>query len=206
MKNRKGEKGALLIEILVAVTIFAAIAAIGAQALIVSLRSNEVAAEKGASTQLLAEMIRGVRSASDESWQNLYGLTKDTGHYYPTLQEGKWVLTAGDETIQLGTANYSRYFLASDVSRDPTTRAIEPSYNADHDDPATQKIAAYVSASSTGQLSASVYLFRWRNQVCDQSDWSSGASSGVKTCSDTTYVNTTNITATDDLQLCSGGC
>lgn len=206
MAQRTHERGALLIEILVAVTVFAAIAAIGSQALIVSLRSNKTAAEKGEGAQLLSEMIRGVRSLSDESWQNLYGLTKDTAHYYPSLQGGKWTLTSGDEIILLGQTRFSRYFTVANVSRDPSTRAVETSYDADHDDPATQKITAIVSASTTGSLSVSVYLSRWRNQVCGQTSWSSSGSSGARNCPDTTYVDTTNITAGDDLQLCSGGC
>lgn len=206
MQHRTEEKGALLIEILVAVTVFAAIAAIGAQAMIVSLKSNQLAAEKGAGAQLLAEMVRGVRSASDESWQNMYGLTKDSAHYYPVVQGGKWVILSGDEVITSGTSIFSRYFTVSNVSRDPTTHAIETTYNAGRDDPATQRVTAIVTASTTGSLSASVYLSRWRNQVCDQTSWSSSGSSGVKACPDTTYVNTTNITAGNDLQLCSGGC
>ena len=199
-------KGALLIEVLLAVAIFGALGAIAAQALVVSYRGNEAATEKGAAAQLMAETVRAVRAASDESWQQLYGLTKDTAHYHPELQNGKWVIVAGDEALTLGSAQYIRYFTVSNVSRDPTTRSIESTYVSANDDPSTQKVTVVVTASTTGALSTTAYLMRWRNQVCDQEAWTTGGSTGTHTCPDTTYGTVSNITPGETLQLCSGGC
>ena len=207
MRRKSGNRGALLIEILVAVTVFAAIAAIGAQAVVVSLRSNASAEQKGAGAQLLSELLQGVRASTEENWQNLYGLVKGTTHYYPQIQAGKWVIAAGDETITLGTTAYTRYFTISNVSRDLSTRDIETTYASAHDDPATQQVSAFVAASSTPTLSVTEYFFRWRNKTCNQTSWSGGLGSGVKNCPDSTYVSATNITVgAADLQLCSGGC
>lgn len=206
MKKYSHERGALLIEILVAVTIFGAIAAIGAQSLVVSLKANQVASHKSSGTQLLAEMVRAARAASDGNWQNVYGLTKGGAHYHPELQGSEWVIVSGDETVNLGNAIFTRYFTVSNVSRDLSTRAIETTYTASHDDPSTQQILAVVTSTTTGSISADVYLFRWRNKVCNQTTWSSSGASGVKNCPDASYVSTTNITPGSDLQLCSGGC
>jgi len=199
-------KGSLLIEILIAVSIFAAIAAIAAQSTLVSLRSSSSAEQKNASSQLLSEMLQGARSASEESWQNIYGTTKGTARYHAELQGGKWVIVAGEEMVTLDTTRYGRYFTVSNVSRDPTSRDIETTYAAGHDDPATQMVTAVVVASSTIPLSTVEYFFRWRNLTCGQTSWSGGASSGTKNCPDTTYGSSNNITAGADLQLCSGGC
>lgn len=199
-------RGVLLIEVLLAIAIFGALGAIATQALVVSYQASESSAGKGAATQLTAETVRAVRAASDESWQDLYDLTKDTQHYYPLLVNGSWTIAVGDELITLGTNTYTRYFTVSNVSRNPTTRDIEESYVSANDDPSTQKITVVVSATSTGTLSTNAYIMRWRNLVCDQDAWSSSGASGVKTCPDASYTSATNITPGNALELCSGGC
>lgn len=199
-------RGVLLIEMLVAIALFGAIGAIAAQALVVSFRGTELATEKAAIAQLLSETVRAARGASDESWDNLYGLTKGAVHYHPELQGGKWAIVPGDETLALGVASYTRYFTVDNVSRDPVTREIEDSYTVAHDDPSTQKLTVVVAASSTGALSTSAYLFRWRNVVCEQGSWLTSGATGVQSCPDTEYANAANITPGETLQLCSGGC
>lgn len=205
MQRHQVQKGSLLIEILVAVSVFAVLAAIGAQALVVSLNSNVAAEKKTSGVNLLSEMMGGIRAASDESWQNLYGLSKGP-HYYPAIVGGKWVLVVGDELVSVGNASFTRYFTVANVSRDLTTRDIETTYAAERDDPSTQLVAATVTSTTTDALIVSEYFFRWRNQTCAQTAWSTSGSSGVKNCPDTTYVSTTNITPGANLQLCSGVC
>jgi type II secretory pathway pseudopilin PulG len=198
--------GSLLVEILIAVSIFAIIAAIGAQALFVSVRSNVAASQKGSGAQLLSELVQGARAASEEHWQNLYGLTKSSARYHPEIQNGEWVIVPGEEMVTLGTTRYARYFTVDNVSRDLVTRDIESTYAVANDDPATQKVMAVVVASSTEPLSISEYFFRWRNKTCNQTSWSGGAGSGIKSCPESTYGSSNNITPGADLQLCSGGC
>ncbi len=209
MPRHRVQKGSLLIEILVAVSVFAVLASIGAQALVVSLSSNVAAEKKTSGANLLSEMMGGIRAASDEQWQNLYGVTKGA-HYHPVISGGKWVLVTGDETVSVGNASFVRYFTVSNVSRDLSTRGIETTYASGHDDPSTQLVAATVTSTTTDALTASEYFFRWRNKTCNQTAWSSSGSSGVKNChddvTDTTYVSTTNITAGASLEICSGGC
>lgn len=199
--------GQLLIEILVAISIFTVLAAIASQALSVSMRGSTLAIQKDTGTQLLKELLEGVRGATESSWQNLYGLTKNSAHYHVVQQGGAFAVMSGDETIALNGVTYTRYFTVTDVSRDPSTRNIETTYSAPHDDPSTEQVNVIVSAPSVPTLSASTYFFRWRNKTCTQTSWSGGGgSSGAKQCPDTTYVSETNITAGASLELCSGGC
>lgn len=200
------KKGSLLVEILVAVSVFAAVALIGAQANLVSLESNKASGKKGAGVNLLSEMMQGVRGATEENWQNLYNLTKPSTHYYPALSGGKWILTEGDENVTVAETVFTRYFTVSNVSRDPGTRDIETAYNSAHDDPSTQQVIATVSSSATDPLSITEYFSRWRNKICVQTSWASGGSSGVKNCPDTTFVSQSNVTTGASLELCSGGC
>lgn len=189
------QKGALLLELLVAISILAAVLSVGSQAVYVSMQSGKTSAESDVAMGLANEALEAVRGTTEEKWQNIYDLAgKGTTHYKPTLSAGKWTLTSGDEAVQLNTANYTRYVVVSNISRDLSTRMIETTYNAAHDDPSTQQVAVTVSWQGTGSpVMVSDYFLRWRNKVCPQTSWAGGASSGVKTCPDTTYTSSTNL-------------
>lgn len=205
MRRHRIQKGSLLIEILIAVSVFALLAAIGAQALVVSLNSNVAAEKKTSGAHLLSEMMGAIHAAADESWQNLYGLTKGS-RYHPAISGGKWVLVAGDELISVGNASFTRYFTVANVSRNLSTRDVETTYASANDDPSTQLVSATVTSTTTDALTASEYFFRWRNKTCNQTAWSSSGSSGVKTCPDNTYdskssgIDTTSIPGSIKLQ------
>jgi len=188
MTQLSSQRGALLIEILLAVSAFAILAAIGAQAMYVSLLGNQSASKKESGAELLTEMMQGVRGASETDWQNLYGLTKDTVHYHPALSGNAWTIVAGDEAITLGGVSFTRYFTVSNVSRDSSTRDIQSTYASANDDPATQSVSAFVTSTTTAALSLNEYFFRWRNKVCNQTSWTTaGSGSTVRTCPDTNY-------------------
>lgn len=195
-KTLPQSRGALLLELLVAISILAAVLSVGSQAVYVSIQSGKTSAESDVALGLANEALEAVRGTAEEKWQNIYDLAgKGTTHYKPTQSADKWTLTSGDEAVQLNTANYTRYVVVSNVSRDLSTRMIETIYNAAHDDPSTQQVAVTVSWQGTGSpVTVSDYFLRWRNKVCPQTSWAGGVSSGVKTCPDATYTGTpTNL-------------
>ncbi len=195
-------KGALLIEILVALSIFTILAGIAAQSLYVSARGGVIATQKEVGIHLMQELMEGVRGASDTSWQSLYNLTKTTGHYsVATSSSNAWSITTGDEALTVNGVVYTRYFTIANVSRDPGTRDIETTYNAAHDDPSTQFVTGTVSWPSGTPLLVTQYFFRFRNKVCGQTTWSTSGSSGAKQCPDATYVSKSNVDASSTLQL-----
>lgn len=206
MYRSSSQKGSLLIEILVAITVIGIIAGIAAQAIVASLDSNAVAGARGQQSDLLAEMMQGISASSDGSWNNLYSLAADGSHYHVAIANGKWVITSGDDTVSVVPRTFIRYFTVTNVSRDPTTRAIESTYNTSHDDPSTRLVQAYVVSSTTNTLSVNEYFFRWRNQICDQNAWASSGLSGTTTCTSGAYNSSSNITPGSSLKLCSGGC
>lgn len=189
------KRGALLLELLIAISILAVVLSVGTQAVYVSMQSGKTSAESDVAIGLANEALEAVRGTAEEKWQNIYDLTgKGTTHYKTVQSAGKWTLVAGDEAIQLNTANYTRYIVVSNVSRDLSTRAIEISYNAAHDDPSTQQVVVTVSWQGTGSpVVVSDYFIRWRNKVCPQTSWTSSGSSGAKPCADTTYETATNL-------------
>lgn len=202
--NCPRSKGALLLELLVAISILAIVLSIGSEAVYVSMQSGKVSSESDVAVGLASEGLEQSRAVLDEKWQNIYLLTK--GSQYHFVQSGtKWATSTGSEVIPLNNTSYTRYIIVNDVSRDPSTRLIDTTYNSVHDDPNTQQVVATVSWQGSGSpITISDYFFRYRNKVCNQTDWSGGASvNGVATCgSGTTYdsispagtVNTTGGT------------
>ena len=200
-------KGSLLLELLIVIALLALILSVGAQGVYVSLQSSKVSGERDTGSALATEGLEAVRGVAEEKWQNIFNLTKASQHYQIALSGTKWVLVPGDEIINLNNATYTRYVTIDNVSRDTTTRLIESTYNATNDDPGTQKVTVTVSWGNTGGESFSVsdYFFRWKNKICNQTDWSGGAGSGVRNCPDTIYesispANTIN-TAGGQLKL-----
>ena len=194
MNTQKGRKilgiskGALLFELLIAISLLAVILSVGANAVFLSLRSDKVSGERDVASSLASETLEATRAVTDENWQNIYSLTKSSQHYYATQSGGKWILTTGDETVTSGGITYTRYVVIDNVSRDGTTRNIESSYVSADDDPSTQKITVTVSWPTGSPLSISEYFFRWKNKICNQTDWSTGGSgTTVKTCPDNSY-------------------
>lgn len=186
-------RGSLLLELLIVISILAVILSIGAQSISVSVRSGKISGERDVAISLASESLEGVRGATEEKWQNLYDLTKASQNYYATTSANKWVVLSGTENIAINYATYTRYFTVNNVSRDPSTRLIETSYNSAHDDPSTQQVSVTVSWVGGAPITVNEYFFRWKNKVCDQASWTSSGSSGVKNCPDTTYSNSVNL-------------
>lgn len=193
-------RGALLLELLVVISILAVILSIGSQAVYVSMQSGKISSESDTAMGLASEALESVRAISDEKWQYIYDLTKGT--QYHAVQNGtKWATSTASETITLNTASYTRYFIVQNVCRDatPGSRAVTGLTDSDGTlttcttstgifDPSTQKVTVTVSWNGNGSpVVVSDYLSRWRNKICNQTDWSGGAGSGAKNCPDTSY-------------------
>ncbi|RJQ31008.1 type II secretion system protein [Candidatus Parcubacteria bacterium] len=202
-QNSKLNKGMLLLEIIIVIAVLAVVITIGSQTIFVSLRSNKTAGERDSALKLAEETFEAVRTVAAENWLNLYKPPDGSGdpvtskgssnHYYPSQSDGKWILQSGDEIVSVGGITYTRYFSIDNASRD-SNKDIESTYNSSNDDPSTQKISVTVSSSDIADVTATEYVFRWRNKVCHKTDWSGGKTyptDGVETCSSgvSTYYN-----------------
>ena len=181
------KKGSLLLELLISMSLLGIIIFAGADAVYLSMKSSQASRERDVGTTLANESLEAVRAVSEEKWQNIYGLEKET-HYYATLSEGKWILLRGEETVNFNRKNYTRYVMISDVSRDADTRKIEDTYNSTNDDPSTQKVSVTVISPEGYNTAIFGYFFRWKNMICNQTSWAEGQSGYLlKNCSDGTY-------------------
>ncbi len=201
--NSSCTRGSFLLELLIVIALLGVILGVGAQAVFVSLQSGKIAGERDVAIGLASESLEAVRGFTEESWENIYALTK--GSQYQTVKSGnKWATSIASETIALNNVTYTRYFVVENVSRDSTVdRKIEPTYNSANDDPSTQKVTVTVSWTGADIITISEYFFRWKNMTCAQTDWAGGATSptdntvpAANCTSSTVYFTSDNTMAT----------
>jgi len=204
---RATQKGALLLELLIVISLVAITLSFAANGVFLSLRSNKASGERDVANSLAAEALEAVRATTEEDWQNIYSLTKSSQHYQATQSGTKWVLTTGDETVPLNGINYIRYFIVENTCRSDTTRditGVTSCSGGSSDDPSTQKVTATVSWSTGVSVVISEYFFRWRNKVCNQTEWVTALPGNTiaRTCPYTNYDSDDgNIDHTDPGKL-----
>jgi type II secretory pathway pseudopilin PulG len=180
-------KGQLLLEILVVIGVMSMIIGLGSQMIIVSMRSSKAANERNVAIGLIEEIFESSRIIAAEKWQNISSANKGSdNHYHPQIHpaSGGWGIASGDEQIAINGLVYTRYFFIDNVSRDPSTRNVEETYNILNDDPSTQKITAYVGwADGAETISFDEYLTRWMNKIACQTAWNGGGTLACPTAS-----------------------
>lgn len=208
----KKQEGSLLIEALVSIAIVSVILAIGAQIILASLKSDQVASEKNVALGLAEEAFEAMNNIAMENWQNIYKPPGGAGdaitskgaanHFYPRKMGGKWELVSGDNQASVDGMEFAVYVNIDNISRDAVTRNIESAYNIANDDPSTQKISVFVTRNGGEQISLTDYILRWRNEVCAQTDWSGGVSGATSTCPTSSYGSSSNVnTSAGSLEL-----
>jgi hypothetical protein len=190
--------GALLLELLVVIGVCVILIPIVAQIIITSLNVNKVSVESMAAFNLIDEEITATDSIGFSRWQDIYNLTKSTStHYYAAEVAGAWTVASGDEAVSVNGINYTRYFTVSNVCRDDATNNIIADLNippctiGNSDDPSVQRIIINVDWGNQS-VSKNTYLLRWRNQVCNQTNWV-GIGATAVTCPSTLYDSSTGI-------------
>jgi len=201
MKIFARKEAYLLLEILVVIGVVAIIVPLIAQIIVSSLNANKWSMENKIAVGLADETFKAAEGSSFEKWQNVYSKLKgSTNHYFTINSAGAWIINSGDETLTVNGLSYTRYFYITNVCRDNTSKSIimdlsvPPCTSGNSDDPSTQKITVTVTWRN-GTLSKDYFLTRWRNQVCNQTNWS-GIGSGPVTCPNTIYESSSNIDTT----------
>lgn len=215
--GRSSQRGQLLLELLIVIAVLAIVGTLGTHVIYLSMTTDKRAVEKSTALGLTEEMAAQVEAIAGEKWQNIFLLTKNSS-YHAASSSGKWIAASGAEVAPLNGINYTRQFIIQNVCR-MTTKQITGitdgggvgttctgTPEVDMYDPSTEKVTMTVSWSNADPFSESIYLMRWRNTVCSQTGWTTSGASGVKSCPDSSYSSSVNITTGASLQLCSGGC
>lgn len=165
INNKKLERGVSTTEILI-VAFIISIALVSLSGLAAfSLKSSSSIKDITAANKLAEEAIEAVRSFRDATTWDTDGLgviaLGNIHPHYPHLDlAGGWTLPEGTEIL----GNFRREVVFEEVSRDPATMAIEPAYNASHDDPDTRKatVTVYWGDSGSKVMSIVIYLTNWK--------------------------------------------
>lgn len=189
------QRGILLIEILLAIAFMAALVAIGTQVSLVSLSSTTASEEKDVAHRLAREMLEGARLASMSDWHALAYANRAGVQHATTTASSSWAVAPNSETLTVGAHTYIRSFQVASTSRDLSTRNLEDTYSAAHDDPSTLKVTATVSSDRGGSVTLIEYMTRWHNVTCAQTEWNTliattTIATALQDCTPTNYTAT----------------
>jgi type II secretory pathway pseudopilin PulG len=206
--RQQRQKGVLLLEVLIALALFLAIATIIAQALSVGFASERAARTRSIATATLEELLTQVRASSEEHWDNVAGLPRGVA-YSVTASSGVISIIPGAQQVNIDGVVYARSFTVLDVQRSFASTTAPLSFmgtsSVTQVDRGTVIVDGLVSWGSGDSLSLRSVLTRWRNIVCGQTSWSTTGSSTVDCTSPTISLGSVrNIQVGNTLQLCSG--
>ncbi len=174
-KDKLFKKSQALLELLLAIFIFAIVAASLTKAIGSILFANQNLRENSDASLLLAETQEQLKVISDQDWHSLYNLTKgpcadSSCHYHIVKNGNQWQVQSGEETVSLGGQTYTRYFVVYNVQRDGSGNIVESGGN---DDPLTQKVVVFVKKGNFLKTNTK-YISRCHYDVFPQRDWSGG--------------------------------
>lgn len=208
------QRGQLLLELLLTISVAAIVLAITGSLVYVSARANQNSVRQTTALGLAQETLEAVNAATKENWTNLSGLTAGTTQYSPAISSGKWIINSGSATVTLDSIAYTRSFVTQNICRDSSTRNITGITDTNGSttacttsggayDSSTQKVTATVGWGTFGNsLSQSEYFARWANKTCTQTSWAGGASASAAACTGgTTFTNSSSVTTGADLHL-----
>ena len=191
------QKGQVLVELIVGVTIVLFVSVSIAFAISASIRASEDARSKTAAIFLSQETSEAVRAFTLSDWNNLDALaTSSANLYFATTSAGAWTWSTGSEAVVLNNITYTRYFWLDEVYRSTSTGDIATS--GGFRDPSTRKVSLKLTWDLPGiggdEFSYVFYASRYSNAIFSQTDWSGGiAGEAVVTTATTTFATSTGV-------------
>lgn len=180
LRLHRHQRGASLVEVLLAIGLTAILLPALATALVTSRSSRAQSIQQLQATSILRETNEAVRSVREKGWAGF----ATNGTYYPSLSGSVWSFTAGTQT----TNGFTRQVVVSDVQRNATTGALVDSGGTV--DSSTKKVVTTISWSTpfASSVTSTAYYTRWLNNTgateTTQADFASS------TLTNTTVTNT----------------
>ncbi|MDP3057808.1 MAG: hypothetical protein Q8N37_04840 [bacterium] len=195
MEKILNQKGALLLEILLAVLVGATIIGAVSGLVYVSQKSGQNSGAKSSAISLAEEGFEAMQSISEADWHNIYLPPTGSGDpdtdkgmakpYYVYKSGSSWALgsvVVGNEgNISIDGIIYARKIYIENITRKKTlerpicTEAENCAPDEKVKDLSTQKIKVVVSKSGSADITLEEYLTRWKNNTFSQSNWSGGS-------------------------------
>lgn len=162
-KIKKNSKGFSLVELVVALGIFAIVSSGVIFVVINSYRTYYGAGDKQVVVQFAQEGLEAVKSIRDNSWQGVVAVADDNDHGV-VKTNGLWQFSGTNNTLGALT----RTIVISNVSRD-TSGNIDAGTNYD---PNTKKVIVTVSGSGISNYVLVSFITNWSHRYWEQTDWS----------------------------------
>ncbi len=152
----KKQRGATLVEVLVAIALTGVMLPTLATALVTAHAGRASSQQQLKAAALLHEATEAVRVVREAGWEEI----ATDGVYHPAISGSTWSLQSGAETID----GFTRDVTIASAQRD-SSGALAPSGGAD--DPATKHITVSVAWSTPYDASVTedLYLSRWQHNT-----------------------------------------
>ncbi|HBU07349.1 MAG TPA: hypothetical protein DEB09_04680 [Candidatus Magasanikbacteria bacterium] len=170
MINNKGQS---LLEVIVALAIFALISATMVSLSTGGFVSMDVGGEQTEAQALVGEGMEAIRTIRDRAWNELIFTTSSI-----TTSSGQWIFSGENTTAQLG--DYTRTIVIEPVCRDVSNNIDTcPGFYTDIQ---TKKITSQIDwpvRNTTNTVKQVTYLTNWDSLNWIQTDWSGGNSQSI---------------------------
>ena len=172
------ERGATLVEVLVAIALAGVMLPTLATALITSHAGRASSRQQLQAAALMREATEAVRTVRESGWNNI----ATDGTYHPSISGDSWTLASGSETI----GDFTRQVVISTAQRDSGGAIVA---SGGTNDPATKHIEVTVSWETpySSSVSDDTYLNRWQGNAIWAQTIQADFASGVAT--NTTVTN-----------------
>ena len=200
---KRKENGQLLLEVLLTVAAVSVLSILGAELIFSGNRSNQIAGDKDIALGLADQTLNAVQASAVGDWTSIYNLGKGSGNlYHPAQSSGKWSIVSGNDTTLINGISYTSSFYIQNVNRDINGNIV---LTGGVEDPSTQKIVVTISWPNGDPVIENSYITRWRNIVCNQSDWSGGVGT-TGTCPNpgNKYESATGLIIGNTIELAPG--
>lgn len=173
MNILKTSKGFSLVELLVAISFISISIVLVFTLITFNSKLRRLNEEK---TQALLYATEAIEAVQLISWEDLV-----IGDYYPSVQDNKWTLVAGSETIDkfTRTITISNVYRANSTNDNVYGSIVETGYL----DPNTKRVTViidWLSASGfANQEELETYMYRWKAERWTQTDWSGDSGQNI---------------------------
>lgn len=186
----KSIKGFSLIELIVAIGIFAILASGVVYVFVTSYRNYYGVGDRQVMVQFAQEGMEAVRSIRDNGWQVIVAAADGTDRGVQQIN-GTWQFSGTSNTLN----DFTRVIVVSDVERNSSGSIVA---SGGTDDPDTKKVVVTVSGTGVADYVLTTYLTNWSAKGWIQSDWSGvGASefwaSAIMASSSYSNVSTSTV-------------
>lgn len=160
----KTQKGQMLVEILIAVTVagivIGGVATMIGTSLVTSKKTRQVTVANG----LAQQDMEAIKTLAQNSWLSLYcpplgtcpGNKGVTSTYSVILSGNSWVFQSGRATTTVDGMDFGHYFYVENVNRNSGGDIA----TTGNEDPSTQKVTIYIAWPGETEFNVSEYIMR----------------------------------------------